>query len=141
MNETAPDSADAVLDTSHLRAELARLRRRRRIILAGGLLVLLLAAGLWFVGKRGGEPVSVRYLTDAAQRGDLSITVTATGNLSPTNQVDVGAEISELLGCPRTQHDCRAIENSNTGQRTCHFTNPPTLPTAYHNLVTGYGHI
>ena len=46
MNETAPNSADAVLDTSHLRAELARLRRRRRIILAGGLLVLLLAAGL-----------------------------------------------------------------------------------------------
>ena len=97
MNETAPNSADAVLDTSHLRAELARLRRRRRIILAGGLLVLLLAAGLWFVGKRGGEPVSVRYLTDAAQRGDLSITVTATGNLSPTNQVDVGAEISGTI--------------------------------------------
>jgi len=97
MNETTPDSTDAVLDTSHLRAELTRLRRRRRIVLAGGLLVLLLATGLWFVGKRGGEPASVRYLTDAAQRGDLSITVTATGNLSPTNQVDVGAEISGTI--------------------------------------------
>lgn len=97
MNETTPTSSDAVLDTSQLRAELTRLRRRRRILLTSGLLVLLLAAGLWFVGKRGGEPASVRYLTDAAQRGDLSITVTATGNLSPTNQVDVGAEISGTI--------------------------------------------
>ncbi|MBI5780114.1 MAG: efflux RND transporter periplasmic adaptor subunit [Rhodocyclales bacterium] len=97
MNETAPTPPEAVLDTSHLRAELARLRRRRRIVLAAGLIALFLAAGLWFVGTRGGEPASVRYLTDATQRGDLSITVTATGNLSPTNQVEVGAEISGTI--------------------------------------------
>jgi HlyD family secretion protein len=34
------------------------------------------------------------YLTQPATRGDLTVTVTATGTLAPTNQVDVGIEVS-----------------------------------------------
>ncbi|MBU1163160.1 MAG: efflux RND transporter periplasmic adaptor subunit, partial [Proteobacteria bacterium] len=37
---------------------------------------------------------SMQYQTQKVQRGNLTMTVTATGNLEPTNQVDVGTEIS-----------------------------------------------
>jgi HlyD family secretion protein len=37
------------------------------------------------------------YVTDSVTRGDLSVTVTATGNLAPTNQIDVGSEISGIV--------------------------------------------
>lgn len=41
------------------------------------------------------------YQTEAIKRGDLNITVTATGNLQPMNQVDIGTEqsgtVSEVL--------------------------------------------
>ena len=37
---------------------------------------------------------SMQYQTQKVQRGNLTMTVTATGNLEPTNQVDVGTEVS-----------------------------------------------
>ncbi len=40
---------------------------------------------------------SVQYLTQKVQRGDLIVTVTATGALEPTNQVDVGSELSGII--------------------------------------------
>lgn len=36
----------------------------------------------------------VQYRSQEAREGDLTITVTATGNLEPTNQVEVGVEVS-----------------------------------------------
>ena len=43
-----------------------------------------------------GKPPGPEYLTDQVRRGDISVTVTATGNLAPTIQVDVGSEISGI---------------------------------------------
>jgi len=40
---------------------------------------------------------SMQYLTQKVQRGDLIVTVTATGALEPTNQVDVGSELSGII--------------------------------------------
>jgi len=37
---------------------------------------------------------SMQYQTQKVQRGNLTMIVTATGNLEPTNQVDVGTEVS-----------------------------------------------
>jgi len=37
---------------------------------------------------------SMQYQAQKVQRGNLTVTVTATGNLEPTNQVDVGTEVS-----------------------------------------------
>ena len=36
----------------------------------------------------------MQYQTQKVQHGNLTVTVTATGNLEPTNQVDVGTEVS-----------------------------------------------
>ena len=64
------------------------------------LLVALLAiAGVTtaVVWKRTEKSNSMQYQTEKAQRGDLTVTVTATGNLEPTNQVEVGSEQSGII--------------------------------------------
>jgi len=53
------------------------------------LFALLIA--LYFL--RGGEE-EPRYITEAVVERSLDIEVTATGNLRPTNQVDIGSEVS-----------------------------------------------
>jgi HlyD family secretion protein len=55
-----------------------------------GLLVLLVV--IYFVARRDeGKP---QYISEPVTERSLSIDVTATGNLRPTNQVDVGSEVS-----------------------------------------------
>nr|WP_249419279.1 efflux RND transporter periplasmic adaptor subunit [Hydrogenophilus thiooxidans] len=55
--------------------------------------MLLAGAGAWWWQRQPPQP-AVRYATDEARIADLVATVTATGSLQPTRQVDVGAEIS-----------------------------------------------
>ena len=54
------------------------------------LLCLLLA-------KCFGPKAETQYATQAAKRGDLTVTVAATGKLAPTNQVTVGSQLSGLV--------------------------------------------
>lgn len=70
-------------------------KRLRRWIGWGSVaLAAVLTVFVWgFNG--GGNPVA--YQIQKAQRGDLTITVSATGNLQPTNQVDVGSERSGIV--------------------------------------------
>lgn len=70
--------------------------RRRRAWMAGLSLVLVMAtvAAVWaFRGEDGVQ----RYQTQPVQQGRLSITVSATGNLEATNQVEVGSELSGII--------------------------------------------
>ncbi len=64
------------------------------------LIVALLAiAGVTIavVWKGTKKSNSMQYQTQKVQRGDLTVTVTATGALEPTNQVDVGSELSGII--------------------------------------------
>jgi len=58
-------------------------------------IVILAALLLWRCVRGGGEEAA--YATQPVERGDLTVTVSATGNLAPTNQVDVGSELSGLI--------------------------------------------
>lgn len=62
-------------------------------------LVLGIAAAAWFyLGRDGaGNGQQTRYRTTAASTGTLVVKVSATGNLQPTNQVDVGSELSGIV--------------------------------------------
>ncbi|MBB3691527.1 efflux RND transporter periplasmic adaptor subunit [Sphingomonas sp. BK580] len=62
------------------------------LVLAGLIVVLLLLSRCVFGGT---EPV--RYASAPAKRGDLTVTVSATGKLAPTNQVTVGSQLSGLV--------------------------------------------
>ncbi|WP_347313433.1 efflux RND transporter periplasmic adaptor subunit [Defluviimonas sp. SAOS-178_SWC] len=67
----------------------------------GALTVLLLVAvavGGWvFWSGRDSAGGRVIYLTEAATRGTLTVTVIATGTVQPTRQVDVSSELSGTL--------------------------------------------
>ena len=61
-----------------------------------GIPILVVGIVLAFLITRNKvEPV--QFKTQNAERGDLTIIVTATGNLEPTNQVDVGSELSGII--------------------------------------------
>ncbi len=62
------------------------------IAVAFGIALIVLTVARCTAGK-----AKVDYLTSDVKRGDIAVTVTATGNLAPTNQVDVGSEISGIV--------------------------------------------
>ncbi len=64
--------------------------------LAAAALLAAIALGYWFY-KSGQDAQAPRYLTEEAKRGNLVVTVSATGTLQPTNQVDVGSELSGTI--------------------------------------------
>ena len=85
-----PDLATVVASGGHSH----RLRRT----LVYGVLPLVAIGGFFFYQKRNASKDSgPEYVTEKAKRGDLALTVTATGNLQPTNQVSVGSELSGIV--------------------------------------------
>lgn len=50
----------------------------------------------WLLFGRGGDG-KPKYTTQEVTRGDLTVNVTATGNLEPRNQVDIGSELSGTI--------------------------------------------
>ncbi len=56
------------------------------------LALIVLAVALFWLKRNGAG--TVQYVTQEVTQGDLVITVTATGNLEPRNQVDIGVELS-----------------------------------------------
>lgn len=55
--------------------------------------LLLISVVWWFSGRTD----SVHYVTDTVTRGGLTVIVTATGSVQPTNKVDVSSELSGTL--------------------------------------------
>jgi HlyD family secretion protein len=60
----------------------------------GALAVALAGALAW---ARTGETDATQYITETVTRGSLVLTVSATGTLAPTNEVDVGSELSGIV--------------------------------------------
>jgi len=87
----ARDDIHAVLDVNPHTPGQRRLRR------ALAVLVILLLAGAALLWLLPGDKSAVRYETAQVERGDLTVTVTATGTLEPVNQVDVGSELSGII--------------------------------------------
>jgi HlyD family secretion protein len=65
--------------------------------LAGGAVVALIAISGYALLRSNHGPSPPLYTTQPAERGDLTVTVSATGNVQPTNQVDVGSELSGIV--------------------------------------------
>src|SRR4051794_22756222 len=71
-----------------------RARMLRKFGPIAGIVLLALLAWFIFGSHRSQQP---NYATAPAQRGDLQVKVSATGNLQPTNEVEVGSELSGLI--------------------------------------------
>jgi len=94
MSDKGEQQITDVAKTLGLDQALGRTRRRWRWMFASLVTVLIAGALLFFL--QGGDS-TVRYATAEVQRGNLTITVTATGTLEPVNQVDVGSELSGII--------------------------------------------
>lgn len=93
LREEAPANAEVAHTLGVDAAQTARARRRTLALSGAGLLLALGLLALWLRPSANG----MRYTTEPARRGDLTVLVTATGTLQPTNQVDVGSELSGTI--------------------------------------------
>lgn len=86
--------ADEMQDVAKVLAQAGNGRGRRVrlwLIVAG--LVALAAGWFWL----GGSADPVRYTTEPATRGTITVKVTATGTVQPTTQVEISSELSGTL--------------------------------------------
>ncbi len=63
-------------------------------ILSLGTLALAIYGWIWWSNKEAASHRPPPFVTEPLKRGDIDLTVTATGNLEPTNQVTIGSELS-----------------------------------------------
>ncbi|MBN2332451.1 MAG: efflux RND transporter periplasmic adaptor subunit [Deltaproteobacteria bacterium] len=95
MNTTEMAGSADLKKTLGLEPSAGRNKHLNRLLVWGVLLVVVIVVSLrWITGR---NDQAIEYQTVAAQRGDFTVTVTATGNLQPTNQVDVGSEVSGTI--------------------------------------------
>lgn len=93
MTDTTNQPDDKKLD-DFLGAPAAKPWWKRPTFIVGAvmLVALILLLSQCFAGEAEGG-----YATQAVRRGNLTVSVSATGNLQPTNQVEVGSEQSGLV--------------------------------------------
>ncbi|MFO7543793.1 MAG: efflux RND transporter periplasmic adaptor subunit [Thiobacillus sp.] len=95
MNTTTPQASQDSSLKNLLDTRSTGLFSRRRLWLGGALAVI--AGAAWLAFYSGEEAAAPQYKTDQAAIGTLVVRVSATGNLQPTNQVDVGSELSGIV--------------------------------------------
>jgi HlyD family secretion protein len=72
-----------------------RTRRWKRVGTVAIPLVVAAAVAIGWLFAGNGSPI--QYKTQEAERGSLTVVVTATGTLQPTNTVSVGSEVSGIV--------------------------------------------
>ncbi len=63
---------------------------RRKLVVTVVVVLVVIAAGVFLLTR----PKKAKYKTSVVARGDVSISVSATGTLNPVNQVTVGSQVS-----------------------------------------------
>ncbi|MGZ3245939.1 MAG: efflux RND transporter periplasmic adaptor subunit [Croceibacterium sp.] len=87
--------------------------RRPGVIIAGAALLLI----IFVVISRGfGGKETAGFTSEVVQRGDLTITVSATGNLKPTNQVEVGSEQSGIVTTVYVDNNAHVVRGQPLAQ-------------------------
>ena len=90
-----PEAGPDIMKTLEINQSSEKGKHLRRWIV-WGIPILVVGIVLAFLITRN-KAESVQFRTQNAELGDLTIIVTATGNLEPTNQVDVGSELSGII--------------------------------------------
>lgn len=94
MTDSRPSTPPEIAKTLQLGEPASKLRRLWRWLAGAAVLVAIVAVGIAVLRSGNGQ---VRYQTAKVERGNLTVVVTATGTLQPTNQVDVGSELSGIV--------------------------------------------
>ena len=94
MSENQRDTSET---EKILTGERRKSRRRRFWFWAALSTSAAAAVVLFLVFYAGGDRAGFQYVTEEARRGDITVTVTATGTLEPVTQVEVGIEVSGTI--------------------------------------------
>ena len=100
MNANAKITATTPASTDSVQAVLAgatNSNRPARRWLTWLILSALAAGGAYYFWGQPTKSTPIRYVTSEVKTGDIRVTVTATGNLKPKNQVDIGTELSGTI--------------------------------------------
>lgn len=89
--ETKPDITE-VLEIG--RSRVLGKGLKRYLVIA---LVAILAVAAVIIWKKANKTTGPQYKTEQARRGELTVIITATGTLKPTNTVSVGSELSGIM--------------------------------------------
>jgi HlyD family secretion protein len=89
--DDTPDILKVLGDTR----SLSKSGKWKKWVLWGIAFIAIIIVAVIWVRKNG--DAAVQYATQSVQSGDLMVTVSATGNLQPTNQVEVGSELSGIV--------------------------------------------
>jgi HlyD family secretion protein len=99
-------STTDIAKTLELDHASGRHRLRRWIFLIVITAVVVTAVVVW---KKKQKQNSMQYETQLAARGGLTIIVTATGTLQPTNEVEVGSEQSGIVNSVEVDYNDRVV--------------------------------
>lgn len=92
---TAPESSVSSVSIAKLLGEPPRRAWfKRRSVWAGVALLVLGGIGWWLWHARSLANAAPRYATQAAIRGNLTLTVSANGTIQPTRSINIGSELS-----------------------------------------------
>lgn len=95
VNSPAPTASGEGL--AHI-IEAAGKPRKTRLWFAVIIIIGLCGAGWWMFGRTAQDgQQGPALVTEPLKRGDLSLDITVTGNLEPTNEVTVGSELSGIV--------------------------------------------
>jgi HlyD family secretion protein len=104
--KTASDNEFDIAGTLGIGQSPGNTKDLKRWIVA---VVLAAAAALIVIAfwKGSGSSSAVRYKTQETQRGNMTVIVTATGTLQPTNKVDVSSELSGIIKTVEADYNSR----------------------------------
>jgi HlyD family secretion protein len=85
-------------------------KRLKRWFAVALLVIAAVIAGV-IIWRMCDQTDSTQYKSDEVRRGNLTVTVTATGNLEPTNRVDVGSELSGIIKSVEVDYNDRVKVN------------------------------
>lgn len=93
-SERTRDEVKAVLGIGDERR--MRMRRWTSWAVTALFVVLVVTAGYYLISGSLSGP-TLQYRTDAVRRGDITVLVTATGTVEPTNTVEISSELSGII--------------------------------------------
>lgn len=99
------DCESEVAQTLELGEKKGSVKKIRRYVIIGG--VILLAAVSFAIWRAGAKAEAPKFKTEDVRLGDLTVIVTATGTLQPTNKVDVGSELSGTIKTVEVDYNSR----------------------------------
>jgi HlyD family secretion protein len=90
------DNKKLVAEHLELHSGHGKKGRLKKIIIIIAIIIFIIVL-LSLIKGKGDKPASALYETEQVIRGELTVTVSATGSLEPRNQVDVGSELSGIV--------------------------------------------